>query len=523
MTKVKALELAAWTMPSGCKPIAMTEFRMDSGAYSTLVDWTRAATGREDEPAMAVLRGLHEILALFVPDAIYLTVRNGAGLTIHFHGDEGGTDARRQHVRTALATWLGTIYPGRQVRARARVADSASRDSNWSVRVVGTGLRGRGAHACDAPANTALWDALVGRAVAALAGLEVTFQPGATKRLVPTVPTAGPYEGVELVAFPPNASPRKMGGYWSEVVTLCAASFPERDGVSLLAHMSMRNWGEVRVARRGVHRSLDVFLPQADDIDGLGPRRHGGFGLSVTGEGAGTWVGRWKHREEENVFRVLAELTGMRGLAKQVPLAPVVNQDGAWILPRLGTVHGDKWLPGGTGLPMADERAFAQAVGSCMESIGLAAVPPVRRVFRRRRGEVPAAPFAPSPDEEDLAARRAAVARAVRLVNGLAKNDEAVLDVFLFAVADEAACSLRAAAAGMLGKPASDSGVLRWGDELVVRIHERAAGSLAEGLLPYQEASEDDRARFPTDKTWRAERGRRRGEANAVARRSMEE
>lgn len=207
-----------------------------------------------------------------------------------------------------------------------------------------------------------------------------------------TMPVSGTYDGIELVAFPPNVSAHKAGGYWSEVVTVCAASFPERDGVNLLAHMSVRNWGEVRGAKRSVHRSLDVFLPQVEDLDGIGPRRHGAFGLTVRGEGAQgkrTWVGSWRHREGENVFRVLAEFTGMRSLASQVPLVPVVEQDGdgGWILPRLGTVHGDKWLPGGTGLPMGDERAFAHAVGASMAGIGLVAAPPIHRYRpRRRRG-----------------------------------------------------------------------------------------------------------------------------------------
>lgn len=528
MTKVDALELAAWTLVGGGDPIAMTEFRMGAKAYATLIDWTRATTGRENEPATAVLRGLHEVLALFAPDAVYLSVKNGAGLTVHFHGDAGGSDARLQRVRMALGTWLGTIYPGKQPGDRARVADSALRTENWSVRAVGTGLRGRGAQACDAPADTALWDALVGRAAAALAGREVTFPSGAAaKRLVPTVPTSGPYEGIELVAFPPNASAREPGKYWSEVVTLCTASFPDRDGVSLLAHMSMRNWGEVRGAKRGVHRSLDVFLPQVDDFEGAGPLRHGAFALSVKGEGAPgqrTWIGNWKHREEENVFSVLARLTGMGDLADQVPLAPAVTQDGAWVLPRLGTVHGDKWLPGATGLPMPDGRAFALAVGSCMEEIGLAAVPPVRRhTFRHGKGKAPVSPFAPSPDEAKLAARRAAVARAVRLVNGIAEDGEAVLDVFLFAVSEEATGSLRAAVTDMLGEPSSRDGAYRWSDGLAVCIHDHAAGSLSESLFRFPEQTDEDRARFPIEKVWRAELARRRSEANAVARRSMEE
>lgn len=93
MTTVNVLDLAAWTMPGGGDPIVMTEFRMDAGAYSTLVDWIRAATGRENEPATAVLRGLHGILALLAPDAVYPTVKNRIGLMFHFHGNEGGTEA----------------------------------------------------------------------------------------------------------------------------------------------------------------------------------------------------------------------------------------------------------------------------------------------------------------------------------------------------------------------------------------------------------------------------------------------
>ena len=523
MTLVNSLNLAAWALANYNDIIPVTVFRMDQRSYSTLVDWTRIRTGREEAPATAIIRGLHEVVSLFVPDVVFVTVGRGGGLELTFDGDVTSDGPRRERLRHALSTWLGTVYrDGTTPQRRGEVAESALRDGNWSLVEVRSGLRGRGVHACDAPLERMLWDALTARTVRALAGQPVAFSSGRTKRLVPTVPTAGSFEGVELVAFPPNQSP--SGGFWTEVVTIDTASLPERDGVHLLAHTSIRNWGEVRgLSKAEVNRSLDVFLPQVPDLDYLGPQRHGAFPLKVVVDAEGgprrRLVGKWQHRDNENVFRVLASLTGVHSLPVEGALEPHVSTDGTWILPRLGSVHGDRFLPGATGVPMPDERSVALAVGKVVEPLGLKRVPPaVRKLIK---GIKPEAPFAEA-TADDLAARRAAVARAARNVNGSLDGEASVLNLHLFARRDAAAGNLRAAIAKVLGAPADDGGVLSWPDGLAIRLHVHAAGPLAEGLHPWETPTDEDRRNFPTNSMWAAERGKRQHEANAAARASME-
>jgi hypothetical protein len=225
-TKVDALQLGAWMFVGKSRSIPLTVFRMDDHSYRTLVDWTRAKTGRDDEHATAVLRGLHEIISLFVPDTLFVAVGR-SGLEITFSGVDLKDEGRRGRVRFALSTWLGVIYPdpGHRPAQRAHVADSALKADNWRVVEASTTLRGRGPHVCDAPEDTGLWNAVAARCVSALAGATVVFPSGRSKRLVPTVPTAG-YDGIELIAFPPNQSVEKPGGYWTEVLTIDCASFP---------------------------------------------------------------------------------------------------------------------------------------------------------------------------------------------------------------------------------------------------------------------------------------------------------
>ncbi|SDE32376.1 RNaseH domain-containing protein [Belnapia rosea] len=525
MTMVNSLDLAAWALASRGDVIPLTTFRMDGRSYSTLVDWTRVQTKREDAPATAVLRGLHEVVSLFVPDVAFVTIGRGQGLEMTFTGHVANDADRRARLRLALSTWLGTVYKdGTTPQQRGEVADAALRDANWSVEDVPTALRGRGALACDAPVENQLWDALTAQAVRALAGRRVTFASGHTKRLVPTVPTTGAFEGVELVAFPPNQSPRRGGGYWTEVVTICTANFPERDGIHLLAHMSVRNWGEVRSRTKGrVHRSLDVFLPQVPDLEHLGPQRHGAFPLKVVSDGgpgaARTFTGKWQHREDENVFGVLSRLTGLDGLPTEGGLTPHVSGDGIWVLPRLGSVHGDKFLPGASGVPMPDRLALADAVGRAVEPLGLERLPPIQR--RTVRGAKPEVPFTGA-SEADFAARRAALARALRKVNGLAADAAPVLDLFMFGRRDAAAANLRAAVVEVLGQPDGDGDAMRWADGLQVRLHAHAAGPLSEGLHPWEDPTDEDRRKFPTDSQWRAERARRQTDGNKAARGRME-
>jgi hypothetical protein len=528
MYKVNSLQLAAWTLAGHDDTIPLTIFRMDRPSYSTLVDWTRAKTGRDDPKSTAVIRGLHEVASLFVPDVVYVTIpRNGGGLEMTFLGDVGSEKERRERLRMALATWLGTIYAdGTTMQQRAAVADAARRDGNWTVEQVTTSLRGRGANACDEPNDRRLWDALTARVVRALAGKPVTFASGLTKRLIPTVPTSSTFEGVELVAFPPDLSSRKGGGYYTEVLKICTANLPERDGIYVLAHTSIRNWGEVRSPTNGnAHRSLDVFIPQVPDLDYLGPQRHGAFSTKVVLEGErGTRrpvVGRWQYREEENIFATISRLTGFDGPASRTGLAPHAVPDGMWVLPRLGSFHGDRLLPGGTGRSMADQKILVEAVGRVVEPLGLERLPPVsRRLPAGAKPEVPFNEKAP----EDFATRRAALGRAVRVVNRLPEGEPAKLDLFLFGKRDAAAEDLKGAVADVLGAPVSANGdTMTWDDGLSVRLHVQAAGPLAEALASWEEATEEDRQEFKTDREWKAEGARRRNEANAAARRRMDD
>ena len=240
---------------------------------------------------------------------------------------------------------------------------------------------------CPEAADGGLWDALAAHAVSALSGRKLVFRDGGADRwLIPTRPQAGggTYEGIELIAFPLKGS--LESGFFTEVVTVATATFPEREGVHLIMRLSMRNWGKIgESGKEG--RVLDVFMPGLGSGD-YGSWRHSSFEFKAggfdTGEdkekGDRRWV--WRHDTSRKVMGVLGSLTELSWIAEDVPVAPIDVPGEYSVMPRLGTVHGDKDLPGGSGVPWQDRHDIVAGLSPYLEAIGLRRAEPMQRLRR---------------------------------------------------------------------------------------------------------------------------------------------
>lgn len=119
---------------------------------------------------------------------------------------------------------------------------------------------------------------------------------------------------------------------------------------------------------------------------------------------------------------VLRSLTELSWTAQDVPVAPIDVPGEYAVMPRLGTVHGDKDLPGGSGIPWQDRHDIVAALSPCLEAIGLERAEPMRRMKRLngsvlgifRNASRPKTPKAPSPLKNDNAGELGRLEAAVK-------------------------------------------------------------------------------------------------------------
>lgn len=526
------LHVAAWVADGLPEMIRLTRFEVSAPAHATLAQWCEERAGRVTY-ANVVVAGLPEIMAFLVPEAAYIDVSAAQGggprrLAITFLGDATGDAGLRGRVEGAVNVWLGVIYPDKPAEARAAVAASARTDGCWRVIDVPTGMKDH-AGACAVPRDGMLFDAMVAHAISQLAGKVVRFASGETRTLVRQTSQSSPFNGIELVTFPPRQDPTG-GGLYTEVVTLKSANFPERKdaGLHILARPSIRNWGVVKGYDlvRSPARSLDVFMPAEDGPPGPAGLRHTAFAYKALVE---NWdavhardegkriVARWESHREHKVFELLRRLVGADKLSDADLTRPALGREGLWVLPRLAPGNGDRYLAGGSGVGWPDRNDIALSLDEPMREAGFVRAATMRRI----RARMPVSgPFHGVPKErrdEAPAARRQALLRTLAAIgNGTS------LDLHVFHIRDETPEDVRAEVEKLFGVPdRRDGGTMAWEDGLTLRLRTAAAGSLAR---PLAKASLNDR-----DAAGRTERQKteilraRQDAANAEATRSMRE
>jgi hypothetical protein len=321
------------------------------------------------------------------------------------------------------------------------------------------------------------------------------FKSGAQRVLVAKAAQTDAFTGVELVAFPPRQAQR---GLWSEVITLYTPTYPERPQLHLLARPSIRNWGPVKrwTGRNDPNRALDVFMPAMESAS-TGAYRHTSFDFRARGGpapadgGYGPTIGYWPHKDDQKVFDLVRRLTGRAALAPAELAQPVVDEDGLWVLPRLGTVHGDDWLPGGTGISWPDRHDIGVSLDQALSRAGFKAVQPMTRARQIMPLEKP---FNSKVGDETFAARR----RAVRMALAAVGAPTAQVDLFVFQRREDAPERLTRALHDELGPPQTqEDGALSWSCGLTIRLHPVNAGVLADEVSWAEATTEEAKTLNP--------------------------
>lgn len=484
------LEVAAWTASNLPPTLAVTRFLFSPEAYDTLHQWCVERTGRPQ--ASIVLSGLSEIVAFLVPDIAYMEPRAYVSggpnrLALYFLGDKTGDAGLSRRLRTAINLWLGVIYPDKDPQVRGAVAASAEDSVCWALIETPTALREH-AGLCDVPKDRMLFDLLVARAVAGLAGRKILFATGEERELILRTPQSSPYGGIELVSFPPKTQPGGHGLY-SEVITIKTATFPDRRGfgVHVLARPSMRNWGPITSydVNASPARSLDLFMPSDDDGLARGIR-HTSFRYKaivdnwkdVHANGSEKQItARWESHRDERIVALLGRLVGAGRLEDATLLQPVAREGGLWILPRLAPGSGDRHLAGGSGVPWPDRLDIAQSLDGPLGDLGFARAGGLQRINARMPVH---GPFHNPPDKEAAPGdRRAELIKTLAAIGNGGK-----LDLLVFNTREDAPNLVRDEVVKLLGAPDSDqSGCWTWGEGLTIRLVVAPAGPLSE-LLP---------------------------------------
>ena len=502
MANVNSLDLNVWEAGFTAQDtLVLTRYRLSQDALESLQAWSREKSKRpNDAPSTLRLDGLSEILAWFVPEIAFMRRHNwdaetqSRPLSFFLKGDVAADDGLRRRVQAAIGLWLTLIYPDKPAPTRAAIAATAMDAASWTKLLVNGALQAQEG-ACPSPADNLLFDAIAAHALGALAGQELRFQSGAQRVLVARAAQTDAFTGVELVAFPPRQTHR---GLWSEVITLYTPTYPERPRLHLLARPSIRNWGAVKrwTGRNDPNRALDVFMPAMESAS-ADVYRHTSFDFRARGGpapaegGDGPTIGYWPHKDDQKVFDLVRRLTGRAALAPAELAQPVVDEDGLWVLPRLGTVHGDDWLPGGTGISWPDRHDIGDSLNQALSKAGFNAVEPMTRT---RTSMMLDKPFNGKADDETFAARR----RAVRMALTAVGAPTAQVDLFIFQRREDAPERITRALLDELGPPqAHEAGVISWGCGLKIRLHPVNASVLADEVSWAESTTEEAKTLNP--------------------------
>lgn len=501
MHQVDNLDIAAWTPANLPDSFQVTRYRMSTQAHDTLTGWANEKSTR-DQSINMVLRGLSEILASLAPEISYMKLDwdrdlRSTRLKIYFMGNVSQDPNLRKRLRGGFNYWLDAMHSDRPSEVRQSISESIFDDDCWLTYSVGTELLPQ-TGLCPTPRDPQLFDVLCAHVVKELAGKQIIFPEGETKFLVPQTPQASPFEGIELVAFPPQRG-EKHNYWYSEVITITTATFPEKPDIYILAKPSMRNWGPVRfpTAKSKAKRYLDVFFPSAYE-PGDATFRHSTFQFlaSRTGEDrASPLAAKWAHKETQDVYGAVRFLANSTMDIPKDGVVPVTDATGLRALPRLGTIHKDRDLPGGTGLGWPDRQAIADSIDPVMETAGFKRAVGLERI---KPATLKAAKLGFSL-ENDFTGKANDPVRMTHLAKALAAsgNNDRTLDFFVFNLLDDTPAMVVEQFVSLFGAPTTtENGELYYADDDVrVRFQKVNAGIFAKEIAE-PELSEAEKSQF---------------------------
>ena len=497
------LTLGAWASKSMLPNVSLVRFTFPEDHYQTLLNWApRSKNPSWEQYTNVVLEGLSEILAFFVPEVSFMDSRykfDSRRMRLAVYLLDAPEDIGDIQLRTeaAINFWLANIYGDKPAEMRLAIASSAQDSGQWKRPIpVPTTLQG-GGRVCAAPEDTVLYSALTALAVRSISGTTVQFRSGREKRWIVQTPHSGIYDGVELVAFPPELNSNDNTLY-SEYVSLKSASFPERakEGVHLIARASIRNWGPIKGydRSRDPSRSLDFFIPRGgaspSDYENYAHSRimfkakvknwNDVFARSEAKIIEPQWGGR---NTKCHVFDIVRQLIGAEAISKARFMSPVIDHNGAWSLPRLAPGSHDKGLAGGSGLGWHDRSDVSESLDEPLAHIGFNRTAGMSRIDTLRHGRNKAVrPF--RDDSSDKKAIRQSDLRRRTLAAIRELGIRGALTFLILHVRDKTPEWVEDALKEKFGPPdRKEAGSLVWEDGLVISVVSAHGGFFSQ-LLP---------------------------------------
>lgn len=425
------------------------------------------------------LRGLEPVLAWAAPCVDQYEIRridiSNPGRTLHFwiYAPERSIEVVKSEVMNALSLWLGLILTPEQSESVLSILnDERSAKAAWQTLSIDSTLATLGA--CPVPKDGRLFDLVTVMASRALEGRVLDNRGGLERILLPTGPANSLYTGKSLLGYTPIPVESKNGevrGYWTEVFKVAALTTPEQSRLRVAVSASIRNYLPIHPAsfKPGGARSLDVFLTPDAFFTG-GSQRVRVLPISLRRSDLQVLIDKSQTASSPSisVLRRIMALTGVEEsrLLTSKGLVPVIDRKMS-LYPRAGSYHGDKWLPGETGIGAPERKAYFDFLE---EPLGLAGFKPVA-LERRRLASVGAFTNIAKDSEPERVLQELLLKQAQTL-----DRTDTIHLVFLSqrltAIQD-----LKAALDILLGKPhASDGTQLTYASGLKIAIHALPTG-----------------------------------------------
>lgn len=341
------------------------------------------------------LRGLEPILAWAAPCVDIAIVRpvdpSNPAKSLHFwiYLPDKPIEEIKTEVLNAIMLWLGLTVPQHADQVFKMLTDERSTKTAWQTIEISRVLNAD--HGCVVPKDGRAFDLLTVFACKQMEAKALTVQDQPRGILLATGPRKSLYSGKTLIAYAPRPIERqgKTLGHWTEVFSVAALTTPERKRIRVAVGVSIRNYVRIhpRAFQPGVSRHLDVFVRPDPYLSGNTDRvRALAIPLKLNDFNA---IAEGKSNERSPTLEVLRRVFSLAGVDERSLVSderelPSFIDRNVSVFPRAGSVHGDKFLPGATGIGALDRKDYLDFVQTALSPAGFEPVELERRSYSRR-------------------------------------------------------------------------------------------------------------------------------------------
>lgn len=342
--------------------IPILRYQMPVAAYQRLGE----VAGKNGTPR---LEGLDLILAWLAPETDRLRIdrpSHGSGKTliIEVYTEALDTPALRERIEAAVTLWVSVVGKDAADEINNLLEDGRGNRRTWVKDGVSTRMNPTSGP--PDPANGDLFDVLAVEATR-LFTHNKTQEDDSISRWIAPGPRRFLPRSREIVRLHANLDPEHKP--WAEVLRFFAFTTPEKPEIRIGVSAHIRNFTEVRYApaRRDTKRTLDVFIFSPHERSGAPivghwmPMHSAPLKNITDKDGSRRVIIDSKPAGES--LRLVAKSVGAGGIVDDFMGGPI-GRGPMHVLPRAGTVHGDKYLIAGTGLGMPDRERFHQELAA---------------------------------------------------------------------------------------------------------------------------------------------------------------